>query len=77
MKGRKIASCMQLFTRHLSHFNVSIKAQIALQQQQWGERSPRHGRRSVGWWGGAVGWTTANLGKWGCNEAKRTGWKPS
>lgn len=27
----KMASCMQLFTRHLSHFNVSIKAQIALQ----------------------------------------------
>lgn len=33
MKGRKITSCMLLFTRHLSHFNVSIKAQIALQQQ--------------------------------------------
>lgn len=34
MKGESNASCMQLLTRHLSHFNVSIKAQIALQQQQ-------------------------------------------
>lgn len=32
--GKGQFACIQLFTRHLSHFNVSIKAKIAMQQQQ-------------------------------------------